>query len=281
MTKRKASSKNVVGISTTPAVKGYKVFNPDWTCNNYHYKVGETFEMNEPLKICATGFHFCTKLSDCFNYYSFDPKNKVAEIEALGQVIDNNEDSKHCTNKIHIVKELTWNDVLTLCNSGSGNSGNRNSGNQNSGNQNSGNRNSGNRNSGDWNSGDWNSGYLNSNNPSILRVFEKDCPRDRWDNAIIPQFFYFDLIRWISWSELTPEEQAANPKAQTTDGMLKIMNYQEAWQAAWKVAPKDDQLKVFDLPNFDAEIFAKISGIDVYVTYPEKKPINQSNKGIY
>ena len=25
-------------------IKGYKVFNPDWTCRNFQYEVGKTFE---------------------------------------------------------------------------------------------------------------------------------------------------------------------------------------------------------------------------------------------
>ena len=25
-------------------MKGYKVFNPDWTCRNFQYEVGKTYE---------------------------------------------------------------------------------------------------------------------------------------------------------------------------------------------------------------------------------------------
>ena len=160
-------------------MKGYKVFNSDWTCRNYKYEVGKTYEMEEHPICCNNGFHFCTNLSDCFNYYGFNTNNKVAEIEALGEIDKSDDDTKHCTNKIEIVRELAWEEVLTLCNSGNCNSGNRNSGNCNSGNRNSGdcnsgdcnsgnrnsgNCNSGNRNSGDCNSGDCNSGNRNSGN---------------------------------------------------------------------------------------------------------------------
>ena len=167
--------------------KGFKVFNEDWTCNGFQYEIGKTFEMDGSPICCNRGFHFCTNLSDCFNYYAFNSDNKVAEVEAIGEVVSDSGDTKHCTNKIKIVRELTWHEVLDLvnmgkdctgywnsgdCNSGNRNSGdwnsgdcnsgNRNSGDCNSGNCNSGNRNSGNRNSGDWNSGDWNSGDCNS-----------------------------------------------------------------------------------------------------------------------
>ena len=154
--------------------KGFKVFNKDWTCNGFQYEVGGTYEMKESPICCNRGFHFCTKLSDCFNYYAFNSDNKVAEVEAIGEVVSDSGDTKHCTNKIKIVRELTWHEVLDLVNmgkdctgyrnSGNCNSGNRNSGDCNSGDWNSGNRNSGNCNSGDWNSGNWNSGNWNSGN---------------------------------------------------------------------------------------------------------------------
>ena len=53
-------------------MKGYKVFNSDWTCRGYQYEIGKTYEIAESPKCCKVGFHFCEKLADCFNYYSFD-----------------------------------------------------------------------------------------------------------------------------------------------------------------------------------------------------------------
>ena len=184
-------------------MQGYKVFEPDWTCRGFQYAVGETFEENVTPSCCNRGFHFCTELKDCFNYYSFDPNNKVAEVEALGDIDTQDDDSKYCTNKIHIIREITWQEVLDLvnlgkactglCNSGDWNSGNRNSGNRNSGdcnsgnrnsgNRNSGNRNSGNRNSGDCNSGDWNSGDCNSGNRNSGDWNSGDCNSGDWNSG--------------------------------------------------------------------------------------------------
>ena len=159
-------------------MKGYKVFNSDWTCRGFQFEVGKVFEEDVAPVCCDRGFHFCTKASDCFRYYSFDPDNKVAEVEALGDIDTQDDDSKCCTNKIHIIREITWQEVLDLVNLGKGctglcNSGNRNSGNRNSGDCNSGNRNSGNRNSGDCNSGNWNSGNRNSG----------DCNSGDWNSG--------------------------------------------------------------------------------------------------
>ena len=150
-------------------MEGYKVFEPDWTCMGFQYEVGKTFEEDVTPSCCNRGFHFCKELKDCFNYYSFNPDNKVAKVVALGEIDEESDDSKCCTNKIQIVEEISWEDVLRMVNLGKGNAGFRNSGDRNSGNCNSGDRNSGNwnsgdRNSGDRNSGNWNSGNRNSGN---------------------------------------------------------------------------------------------------------------------
>ncbi|WP_275905070.1 DUF7666 domain-containing protein [[Eubacterium] hominis] len=161
-------------------VKGYKVFNPNWTCRGFQYEVGKTFEENVIPECCEVGFHFCIKASDCFNYYSFDPENKVAEVTALGDVDCEHEDSKCATNKIRIDRELSWQEVLEIVNTGKGctglcNSGNRNSGDCNSGDCNSGDCNSGDCNSGDCNSGDCNSGDCNSGDCNSGDCNSGDC----------------------------------------------------------------------------------------------------------
>jgi len=125
-------------------MKGFKIFNPDWTCRNYQYEVGKTYRHEGKIELCESGFHFCTNPVDLFNYYDFNPKNKVAEIEALGEVLSNSKsDSKCVTNKIKIIREIKWEEVLRLVNTGHGNSGYGNSGHGNSGHGNSGNEKSG------------------------------------------------------------------------------------------------------------------------------------------
>lgn len=155
-------------------IKGFKVFNPDWTCRGFQYEVGKTFEEDVTPVCCDRGFHFCTRLADCFSYYPFSPNNKVAEVEVLGDIDteSNNSDSKCCTNKIRIIRELSWQEVLDIVNTGKrntgfGNSGNKNTGNRNSGNFNSGDCNIGNFNSGNYNNGNYNSGNYNSGNCNI------------------------------------------------------------------------------------------------------------------
>ena len=174
-------------------MKGYKVFNSDWTCRGFQFEVGKVFEEDVTPVCCDRGFHFCTKASDCFRYYGFNPNNKVAEVEALGDIDTNDNDSKCSTNKIHIIRELTWNEVLELvnlgkactglCNSGNWNSGDCNSGNCNSGDCNSGNCNSGDCNSGNWNSGNRNSGNRNSGNCNSGNCNSGNCNSGDWNSG--------------------------------------------------------------------------------------------------
>ena len=39
-------------------MKGYKVFNSDWTCRGFQYEVGKTYEEDVKPECCERGFHF-------------------------------------------------------------------------------------------------------------------------------------------------------------------------------------------------------------------------------
>lgn len=64
-------------------MQGYKVTNPDYTCRDYKFEVGKEYKIEGDLKICHNGFHFCEKATSCFEYYKFNPENKVFEIETV------------------------------------------------------------------------------------------------------------------------------------------------------------------------------------------------------
>jgi len=92
-------------------LKGYKVFLNDWTCNGFQYEVGKTYELEGEIEICSRGFHFCENLKECFNYYDCVPWNKIAEVEALGEIKKSADDSKCVTNKIKIIREIPFEDL--------------------------------------------------------------------------------------------------------------------------------------------------------------------------
>ena len=291
-------------MSETGVVKGFKVFNPDWTCNPngkpFQYAVGGTYEEDVKPMVCDRGFHFCEKAADCFNYYQFNPENKVAEVLALGEV--DTDGTKSCTNKIQIVREIPWAELLEivntgkgctgLCNSGDWNSGNRNSGNRNSGNRNSGNRNSGNWNSGNWNSGNWNSGDCNSGDWNSGDWNSGDWNKCSFSNGcfntVSPKIYLFnkpsewtyqdwlnsearyllnqipgDVLEYIYLSDMTDEEKAEHPEAETTGGYLKILDNSECAVIWWRGLSDRQKAVITAIPNFDKEIFKQITGIDV------------------
>lgn len=158
---------------------GYKVFEPDWTCRGFQYEVGKSYEIDRPIEICKEGFHFCTALANCFKYYPFSSLVKIATIEAYGDITTEN-NYKYCTDKIRILKELPWSEVIDLVNiyvppssvpweefrfhytnTGLQNIGYSNSGDNNKGNCNTGKYNIGNLNNGNYNQGDFNIGHSN------------------------------------------------------------------------------------------------------------------------
>ena len=147
-------------------VHGFKVFNADWTCspsgNTKQYTCPGKFEEEGELDVCGHGMHFCQTAADCFNYYDFDSNNKVAEVIAYGEVLTKGD--KSCTDKLEIVREIPWQELLAIVNTGKDNTGNCNTGNCNTGDWNTGNRNTGNRNTGDWNTGNCNTGNRNTGN---------------------------------------------------------------------------------------------------------------------
>ena len=149
-------------MSKQKVVKGYKVFNPDWTCREFQYQVGKCYEIPEKPVVCKRGFHFCKNLLDCYEHYRFDENNKVAEVTAYGDIDIDEYEKKYCTNKIKIEKELNWNEVLNMVNTGKNCTGFRNTGDWNTGYSNTGDRNTGDWNTGNWNTGDWNTGDCNT-----------------------------------------------------------------------------------------------------------------------
>ena len=268
-------------------VKGYKVFNPDWTCRGFQYELGKTYEMEANPLCCNRGFHFCKKASDCFNYYSFDSNNKVAEVTALGLINNSSDGDKSCTNKIRIDRELTWHEVLDLVNTGKDctgrcNSGNWNSGNWNSGDWNSGDWNSGNWNSGDWNSGNWNSGNCNSgdwNKASYclgcfntvsqkLKFFdeETDVTFEDWRRS---EAYYLlsqiddKPLEWVWACSMSDQEKEENPDWEINDGYLKKRDISKANLKWWHSLTKRQKKIIQNIPNFNAEKFKLITGIDV------------------
>ena len=164
-------------------------------------------------------------------------------------------------------------------NSGNSNSGYSNSGHWNSGDSNTGHRNSGHWNSGYWNSGDMNSGHFNSTTPDTIRCFNKDVDRETWEQADKPQFIYnVNPNIWVDESDMTDDEKKEFSKFHDRGGYLKTIEYKEAWKIAWDEASEEDKTLLSKLPNFDADVFEEITGINTKESKTEELTVGQIEK---
>ena len=223
-------------------------------CRNFQYKVGETFRHEGEITVCEKGFHFCQKIADCFNYYSFNSDNKVAEIKATGKIKTYGD--KSVTDEIKIVREISWHEVLNLANEGKNCTGYHNAGNSNSGNHNSG----------DWNSCDFSNGFFNSISPPIY-AFNKPLNTSRrefleYDGVHILAERYTNNT-WISAYKMTDEEKKTHPDYEAMGGYLKTVDFKTACKNMWDGPSMKEKQKVCEIPNFDASVFNEITGIDV------------------
>jgi hypothetical protein len=265
-------------------VHGFKVFRPDWTCspngNTKQYACPGKFEEEGRLDVCGHGMHFCQTAADCFNYYSFNSENKVAEVIAYGEV--RTDGDKSCTDKLEIVREILWDEVLRIvnigknctgrCNTGDCNTGDCNTGNRNTGDWNTGNRNTGDCNTGDCNTGDWNKSSFNTgcfnteeqkitlfNKPSGMTYREWMDSDARYLLNQIPK----DVVEWVYEEDMTDEEKAAHPTYETTGGYLKVLDESECGQLWWGSLSDRRKEIIKAIPNFDAEIFFQCTGVRV------------------
>ena len=218
-------------------IRGYKVFNPDWTCRGFKYEVGKTYELDGELEICKNGFHFCKNMIDCYDYYKFYSYNKVAEIEAIGEVITKY--NKSATDKIKIVREISWHEVLDTVNTGIDNVGKGNSGTCNSGDFNSGDFNSGKYNSGDFNIVDYSNGFFNTASQPV---------------------YMFNKITDLTHAEI---KQLSGIRCLYNHlyHFVNAVTLEEMFAEKWSEFTEEEKQAIRELPNFDSDIFYEITGV--------------------
>lgn len=275
-----------------------KGFDENLRCRGIQFEVGNEYKIEnegKKLELCSnTVFHYCDSLQKVHEHYSCSIEtNRFCEIEVLGEEVT---DGRKCgSDHIRIVREITGEELKQLkglingntglfnsgdrnsgyWNSGDMNSGYWNSGYMNSGDMNSGDWNSGDRNSGDRNSGDWNSGVFNSCNFSNgvfcnkedmdIRIFNmpsgmsmRDFYRSKYWYAMCSVDFPL-----TEWAEYTEEEKQADEKKALIGGYLKKNTYQYACARWWEDMSEENREIIMSMPNFDAEVFKDITGIEV------------------
>ena len=90
-------------------MRGFKGFDKNLVCRDFQYEIGHTYETDEPIELCASGFHFCENLASCFRFYN--PKERdglrFCEVESQGDTIKSSHEDKFVTGKITIIREIS------------------------------------------------------------------------------------------------------------------------------------------------------------------------------
>lgn len=141
--------------------------------------------------------------------------------------------------------------------------GNRSTGHCSTGYCSTGDYSTGSHSTGYWSISNYSSGHFSTIDYSGFSVFNKECSLEDWENWEKPSWLYFDLTEWTEECDMTDEEKASNTTYIIMGGYLKVYDYKEAFQRSYNNATREEQLKIKTCPNFDADIFYKISGIRV------------------
>ena len=158
-------------------------------------------------------------------------------------------------------------------NNGDQNCGNQNRGDWNFGDGNWGDLNNGYRNNGSYNKGDQLYGYFNTGKPEF-RFFNKPFDEGKLDEVKFPKWLDYEVkpvnMTWVERDKITEEQKRQYTSSEITGGFLLVetiddweKSNKEAALKAWNETTEDDRQLTLQLPNFDADIFFDIFGIDV------------------
>ena len=256
----------------------------------------------EKLEMCKCGFHFCANPIDVFGYYPMQKGTLVARVEALGEIKKEGTkfctDKIKIVSEItleeifeliryygrynsgrHNSGEFNSGDFNSgnynsgrsnsgrrnsgHCNSGNHNSGHCNSGNHNTGSYNSGRHNSGEFNSGDFNSGNYNSGHYNSGHYNSGDYNSGDCNSGNFSSG------YYNSGNFNSglFNSEEPFMRAFNRETSVkfTDFVNNLdYNFRELCERIFeKALISGDAERIKALPNYDPDIFEKITGLRI------------------
>ena len=187
---------------------------------------------------------------DEWNKWEYNPE----EDRLSGDSLPAEDDSEEVKRKVR--GYLRGKDVAFLRNFYNGNAGSYNSGSHNSGNHNAGSYNAGSYNSGNCNSGTIIGSFCSKKK---YFLFNKECNKEEYEQINKINFYWFKLVKWIPWEEMTEEEKEKYPSAKTIKGYLKVREYKEVWAEC----PSEVLEQIKRLPNFNAKVFREITGIEV------------------
>ena len=87
-------------------ITAYKGFDENLCCRGFQYEIGKEYEQEGEIECCRSGFHACTNPFDVLNYYNANGKNRFCEVEQIGIVKTDGDDTKQSSSKIKIKAEI-------------------------------------------------------------------------------------------------------------------------------------------------------------------------------
>ena len=87
-------------------ITAYKGFDENLCCRGFQYEIGKEYEQDGEIEFCRSGFHACTNPFDVLNYYNANGKNRFCEVEQMGIVKTDGDDTKQSSSKIKIKAEI-------------------------------------------------------------------------------------------------------------------------------------------------------------------------------
>jgi len=73
--------------------------------------------------------------------------------------------------------------------------------------------------------------------------------------------FKLPIAKWIEYKDLQKDEQTTTAKQ--LGGLLKTLEYKDAWKEMWKELSSEDKNFFKTLLHFDSKIFYEITGIEI------------------
>jgi hypothetical protein len=96
-------------------------------------------------------------------------------------------------------------------------------------------------------------------------IFDKpsDWTLQDWRKSDAAKFMRkFDPTEWVDWQDMTETEKNKNPGGEITDGFARKVSDGEK-QRRWDAMSTDEKNVIRSIPNFDAEKFYRITGVNV------------------
>ena len=259
----------------TPIAEGYKVIEYD---GSTHGEVGFTYGKKgenisksvwkcegDPI-ICENGAHFCENPSDIARFYEPLGYNRYFKVKAYGKVVQDEEKVRSCAQIIEFVEEFGFMDFMIMLSNGNNCSDGNNWSNGNSW-SNGNNHSNGNS----WSNGNNHSNgtsmcygllqcegaylsvFCHKKNGIVYHIFNRKTTEQRAVEVLkhIVDFQY--IPKWDNITMLKEGKEWAEicwPELRENDTEL-----------AWCDMPAEMLDYIRSLPEFDAQIFKKITGI--------------------